>query len=125
MIKTKQVRPLDEPVIAFTNKLLVFSLASCFRLLLALYAGLLIVFSLAKLGKDAGTSHCTLKATKCAVQGLAFFNFNFCHFSVSLPPLIARDFFRQLKSNNIIHYNKRFVKSFFKVYCHITIFKCK
>ena len=73
-------------------KLLIFSLASSFRLFLALYAGLLIVFSLAKLGKDAGTSHCTLKATKSAVKRLAFFNFNFCHFSISLPPHIARDF---------------------------------
>ena len=72
-------------------KLFVLSLASSFRLLLALYAGLLIVFSLAKLGKDAGTSHCTLKAAKCAVKRLAFFNFNLCHFSVSLPPHIAED----------------------------------
>ena len=62
-----------------SQRLFVFSLASSFRLFLALYAGLLIVFSLAKLGKDAGTSGCTLKATKCAVQGLAFFNLYFCH----------------------------------------------
>ena len=63
----------------FARKLFIFSLASSFRLFLALYAGLLIVFSLAKLGKDAGTSGCTLKATKSAVQGLAFFNLDFCH----------------------------------------------
>ena len=73
------------------TKLFVFSLASCFRLFLALYAGLLIMFSLAKLGKDAGTSSCTLKATKCAVQRLAFLDSDFCHFLFSLPPHIAKD----------------------------------
>ena len=66
------------------GKLFIFSLTSSFRLFLAFYAGLLIVFSLAKLGKDAGTSGCTLKATKGTVQGLAFFNSDFCHFFPSL-----------------------------------------
>ena len=60
-------------------QLLVLSLASGFRLLLALHAGLLIVFSLAKLGEDAGTGGCTLKATKSAVQRLAFLDSDFCH----------------------------------------------
>ena len=62
------------------RKLLILSLASSFGLLLALYAGLLIVFSLAKLGKDAGTSHSSLKATECAVQRLAFLYSDLCHF---------------------------------------------
>ena len=66
------------------TKLFVFSLASRFRLFLTLYAGLLVMFSLAKLGKDAGASSCTLKATKSAVQGLAFLNSDFCHFFPSL-----------------------------------------
>ena len=92
MLKTNRKRPRNLPRSLFIlRKLLVFSLASCFRLLFALNAGLLIVFSLAKLGEDAGTSHCTLKATKCAIQGFAFFYSNFCHFLLSLPPHIARD----------------------------------
>ena len=92
MLKTNRKRPRNLPRSLFiSRKLLVFSLASCFRLLFALNAGLLIVFSLAKLGEDAGTSHCTLKATKCAIQGFAFFYSNFCHFLFSLPPHIARD----------------------------------
>ena len=86
-------------------KLFVLSLASGFRFLLALYAGLLIVFSLAKLGKDAGTSHCTLKATESTVKRLALFYSNFCHFSVSLPPHIARDFFKALKNRIILYTN--------------------
>jgi len=92
-------------------QLLVLSLASGFRLLLALHAGLLIVFSLAKLGEDAGTSHCSLKAAKCAVQGLAFFHSNFCHFLFSLPPLLPET----MKSNNIIHDFLSLVKPFLKV----------
>ena len=62
------------------RKLLIFSLASCFRLLLALYAGLLIMLSLAKLGKCAVTCSSSLKATECAVQRLAFLYSDLCHF---------------------------------------------
>ena len=73
-------------VCAIPQILFVLALSCSFRLLLALYAGLLVVLSLAKLGKNTGTSALTLKATKGTVQRLAFFNFYFCHFS-TLPPL--------------------------------------
>ena len=95
------------------RKLLILSLASSFGLLLALYAGLLIVFSLAKLGKDAGTSHCTLKATKCAIQRFAFFYSNFCHFSVSLPPLLPETI--KIITKDIIQHYLVFVKSFLEI----------
>ena len=70
-------------------KLLVLSLACSLRLLLTLYAGLFIVLSLTKLGKDTRTSTLTLKTTERAVQGLALFHFNFCHL-FSLPSLLKQ-----------------------------------
>ena len=42
------------------------------------------MLSLAEFRENAGTGGCTLKATKCAIQGFAFLHSNFCHFS---PPL--------------------------------------
>ena len=83
----KQVQKRRDPRIspfAQSNRLFVLALSCSFRLLLALYARLLIVFSLAKLGKDTGTSALTLKATKSTVQRLALFHFYFCHFYPSL-----------------------------------------
>ena len=65
-------------------KLFVLALSCCFRLLLALYARLLIVLSLAKLSEDAGTGGNTLKATECAVERLAFLDSDFCHLYPSL-----------------------------------------
>ena len=70
-------------------KLFVLSLACSLRLLLALYAGLFVVLSLTKLGKDTRTSTLTLKTTECAVKRLALFYFNFCHL-FSLPSLLKQ-----------------------------------
>ena len=85
-ISKKQQKRRNPRISPFAQsyRLFVLALSCSFRLLLALYAGLLIVFSLAKLGKDTGTSALTLKATKGTVQRLAFFNFYFCHFYPSL-----------------------------------------
>ena len=66
-------------------KLLVLSLACSLRLLLTLYAGLFVVLSLTKLGKDSRTSTLTLKATERAVKRLALFYFNFCHLLFPSP----------------------------------------
>ena len=66
-------------------QLLVLSLACCFRLLLALNAGLLVVLTLAKIGQDIRPCALTLEATEGAVQGLAFLDSDFCHFF--FPPL--------------------------------------
>ena len=101
-------------------QLLVLSLASGFRLLLALHAGLLIVFSLAKLGEDAGTGGCTLKATKSAIQRFAFLNSDFCHFLI--PPLnrlykiCSRGSCLREISLKIIHDFCPIVKSFFNFF---------
>ena len=83
-IEMQKRRDLTISPFAQSNRLFVLALSCSFRLLLALYARLLIVFSLAKLGKDTGTSALTLKATKSTVQGLAFLHFYFCHFYPSL-----------------------------------------
>ena len=60
-------------------QLLVLSLACCFRLLLALNAGLLVVLTLAKIGQDVRPCALTLEATESTVQRLALFYLDFCH----------------------------------------------
>ena len=61
-------------------KLLILALSSCLRLLLTLYAGLLVALSLAKLGKNTGLYALSLKTTKRAVKSFIFFYSDFCHF---------------------------------------------
>ena len=61
------------------DKLLILSLSSSLRLLLTLYAGLLIMLSLTKLGKNAGLLALSLETTKCTVESLIFFYSYFCH----------------------------------------------
>ena len=68
-------------------KLLKLTLSSCFSLLLALYAGLLVALSLTKLGQYAGLNALSFKTTKSAVESFVFFYSDFCHFLFSLPPL--------------------------------------
>ena len=63
----------------FDYKLLVLSLACCFRLLLALNAGLLVVLTLAKIGQDVRPCALTLEAAESTVQRLALFYLDFCH----------------------------------------------
>ena len=60
-------------------QLLVLSLACCFRLLLALNAGLLVVLTLAKIGQDVRPCALTLEAAESTVQRLALFYLDFCH----------------------------------------------
>ena len=64
--------------------LFVFALSGGFGFLLPLYAGLFVMLSLAKLGKDAGTSALPFETTQSTVKCLAFSDFYFCH-SFSLP----------------------------------------
>jgi flagellar biosynthesis protein FliP len=59
--------------------LLILALACSFRLLLTLYAGLFVMLSLAKFGKNAGSGALTLKATQSTVEGFALFQLYFCH----------------------------------------------
>ena len=102
----------------FRQALFILALSGCFRLLFALHAGLFVVFSLAKLGEDAGTGGCTLKATKCAVQGLAFLNSDFCHLYPSPPSVNTNAVWEQFPKNTnilkIIQYFLRYVKRFFR-----------
>ena len=53
--------------------LLELSLTGCLRLLLTLYAGLLVMLSLTNLLLDAGLGAISLKSAKGAVQRLIFF----------------------------------------------------
>ena len=65
--------------------LLILTLSSSLRLLLALYAGLLIMLSLTKLGKNTALLALSLETTKCAIESLVFFNSDLSHFLY--PPL--------------------------------------
>ncbi len=62
-----------------SHKLLIFALSCSLRLLLALYAGLLIMLSLTELGKNTGLNALSLKTTKCAVKSFILFYSNLCH----------------------------------------------
>ena len=71
-------------------KLLILALSSCLRLLLTLYAGLLVALSLAKLGKYTGLNALSFKTTKCAIKSFVFFYSDFCH--LYFPPFaVQRD----------------------------------
>lgn len=94
---------------------LVLALASCFRLLLALYAGLLVMFSLAKFSEYAGSCTLSLKTTERAVQCFVFFNSDLCHL-YSLPPQIQMRMIRKNIICIIIHDFFQLVKRIFIFY---------
>ena len=80
IIKNKKKKRTPAGVLFLKRyKLLILSLSSSLRLLLTLYAGLLIMLSLTKLGKNAGLLALSLKTTKCTIKSLIFFYSNFCH----------------------------------------------
>ena len=64
---------------SFSKKLLILAFSGSLRLLLALYAGLLIMLSLTELGKNTGLNALSLETTKSVIESLIFFNSNFCH----------------------------------------------
>ena len=80
----------------FDYKLLVLSLACCFRLLLALNAGLLVVLTLAKIGQDVRPCALTLEAAESTVQRLALFYLDFCHDFFPSPRIRRRYSCRRL-----------------------------
>ncbi len=63
-------------------------LTGSLRLLLASYAWLLVMLSLAKLCHDAIASARSLKSLKSAFQALVFLNDNLCHLLVSPPDVV-------------------------------------
>ena len=95
-------------------RLFVFALSGGFGFLLPLYAGLFVMLSLAKLGKDAGTSALTFETTKSAVKRLAFSDFYFCH-SFSLPSHGQHAYMcvKNQLTSNIIQHKAHLVKRFF------------
>ena len=64
---------------SFSKKLLILAFSGSLRLLLALYAGLLIMLSLTELGKNAGLNTLSLKTTKRAIKCFILFYSDFCH----------------------------------------------
>ena len=72
--------------------LLKLTLSCCFRLLLALNAGLFIMLSLTKLSHKTGLLALTLKAAKCAIKSFIFFYSDFCH-RISPPFAFGKETF--------------------------------
>lgn len=66
--KNRGKRFLGFQIAFYKYKLFVLSLACSLRLFLALYAGLFVVLSLTKLGKDSRTSALSFEATKSTVK---------------------------------------------------------
>ena len=98
-------------LVLFSYKLLILALSCSFGLLLALYAGLLVVLSLTKLCKNAGLCALSLETTKRTVKSLVVLNSDFCHL-FPLPSLC-----KEIKSHIfyyiIIYETNSFVKGFF------------
>ena len=88
-------------------KLLKLALSCSLSLLLTLYAGLLVMLSLAKLGHDTGLNALSLETTKCIIKSLIFFYSNFCHL-ISLPSL-CKEIKSQIFYSIIIRYFFQFV----------------
>ena len=76
------------PLFLLGTKLLELALSCSLSLLLTLYAGLLVMLSLAKLGKNTGLYALSLEATKRVVESLILFNSDFSH--LYFPPLGVR-----------------------------------
>ena len=92
-------------------ELLILTLSSSLSLLLALYAGLLVMLSFAKLGQNTGLNALSLETTKRVIKSFIFFYSNFCH--LYFPPFALQ---RDIISNfyyTIIEYFMLFVKMFF------------
>ena len=64
---------------SFSKKLLVLAFSGSLRLLLALYAGLLVMLSFTKLGKNTGLLALSFKTTKCAIESLILFYSDLSH----------------------------------------------
>ena len=64
---------------SFSKKLLILAFSGSLRLLLALYAGLLIMLSLTELGKNTGLYALSLKTTTRTVKSFILFYSNLCH----------------------------------------------
>jgi len=95
------------------TKLFELALSSCFRLLLALNAGFVVLFSLLNFGKNTGTLTLSLESAKCAVKCFVFFNSDFCHL-ISLPPIT--EVILSFKLLYIIHDKNRLVKGVVKLF---------
>ena len=72
------------------RQLFILALSCCLRLLLALYAGLFVMLSLAEFGKNTRLYALSLKTTKRAVKSFIFFYSDFCH-SYIPPFALQRD----------------------------------
>ena len=72
--------------------LLKLSLTSSFGLLLTLYAGLFVMFSLTEFCEYTASCTLSLKSSECAVKRFIILDFNFCHL-FPLPPLLAKGYF--------------------------------
>lgn len=70
--------------------LLILALSGCLRFLLALYAGLLVIFSFTKLSEESGLHARALKSAKRALESLVFLDPYFCH-SIFPPFAIGKE----------------------------------
>ena len=75
---------------SFSKKLLILAFSGSLRLLLALYAGLLIMLSLTKLGQNARLNALSFETTKRVIESFILFYSDFCHL-ISPPFALQRD----------------------------------
>ena len=85
-IKQQKNRPFQDGFLVVIGSIL--PLPSGFGLLLAANTGLFIMFTLAYLSQNAGTSALPLEALESAIQRLVFVHMNFRHL-FSLPSHIS------------------------------------
>ena len=78
------------PAVKPSIKLLKLTLSCSLSLLLALNAGLFVMLSLTKLGKNTGLYALSLETTKRVIESLVLFNSDFCHLYFPSPRLAKR-----------------------------------
>ena len=105
---TTVVTPLYCLYLFTIRSLSVLTLTSRFGLLLALYAGLFVMFSLTNFSRYAASEIRSLKSAESAIDGFVLLNSYLCHFKPSLTSVseeIAS--IGDIISNNSTHVNKR------------------
>lgn len=89
------------------------ALSCCFRLLLALYAGLFVMLALAKFCLNAALEVRSLESAESAVNAFVLLNMDLCHLNFSLP-CQRRNIAHLLSNEVIISKDSTIVNSFVK-----------
>ena len=86
------MNPRKIGVLPLSQSLLKLALTGCLGFLLTLYAGFLVMLSLAKLGENTTFCALSFESAERTVKRFIILDLNFCHL-FPLPPLVTKRFF--------------------------------